>query len=197
MQTVNNPPAPSFVGVCDSVRCSFDASASADPEGRPLHYYSWNFGDGYGEYGSAVQEHTYAAPGTYRIVLTVADDVGQQATFEATISAQPGSMHVGDLDGASTNSKASSILNVTVMVHDGSHRAVTSATVSGRWSSGEAGGCTTDATGRCSVSTAVRGSQAGTTFTIQTMSHTAFVYRGLNHDPDGDSDGTAITFKKR
>ena len=111
---------------------------------------------------------------------------------------QPGSMHVGDLDGTSTpGSKPSSIVNVTVVVHDGDHLAVTSARVNGLWSSGEAGGCTTDGTGRCSVSTAVRGSQAGTTFTIRTVEHVVYVYRGPNHDPDGDSNGTAITFKKR
>jgi len=198
VQTVNNPPVPSFVRICDAVRCTFDASASADPEGRALRYYSWNFGDGYGGYGTAIQEHTYTAPGTYRIVLTVADDVGQQATFDATITIQASSMHVGDLDGTSTpGSKSSSIVNVTVVVHDGDHRAVTSARVIGGWSSGETGGCTTDGTGRCSVSTAVRASQAGITFTIRTVEHVAYVYQGLNHDPDGDSNGTTLTFKRR
>ena len=37
----------------------------------------------------------------------------------------------------------------------------------------------------------------GATFTIQTIEHVAYVYRGPNHDPDGDSNGTAITVKKR
>ena len=130
--------------------------------------------------------------------LTVADDAGQQATFVATITIQPASMHVGDLDGTSTpGSKSSSTVKVTVMVHDGNHRPVTHARVIGLWSSGEAGGCTTDGTGQCTVSTAVRGNQAGTTFTIRTVEHVAYVYQGLNHDPDGDSDGTTITFKKR
>jgi hypothetical protein len=47
------------------------------------------------------------------------------------------------------------------------------------------------------MSTGVRGTQAGTSFTIRTVEHAVYVYRGLNHDPDGDSDGTTITFKKK
>ena len=118
-----NPPVASFVTTCDGVRCTFNASTSADPEGRALQYYSWNFGDGYGTYGTAIQQHTYAAPGTYRVVLTVADDSGQPATVQSTITVQPGSMHIGDLDGTSTpGARGSSIVNVTVVVHDGDHR---------------------------------------------------------------------------
>jgi hypothetical protein len=39
--------------------------------------------------------------------------------------------------------------------------------------------------------------QAGTTFTIRTVEHVVNVYRGIKLDPDGDSDGTTITFKKK
>ena len=78
VQTVNLPPVASFVSTCDSVRCTVDASASMDPDGRALANISWNFGDGYGASGMAIQEHIYAGPGTSRIVLTVADDVAQQ-----------------------------------------------------------------------------------------------------------------------
>jgi PKD repeat protein len=195
VQTVNHPPVAAFVNTCDGLRCAFDASTSSDPEGRPLRYYVWNFGDGSGSTGTATQ-HIYTAPGTYRVVLTVADDGDQTATVESTIAVQRGAMHVGDLDGTSTQgAKGSSIANVTVVVHDGNHQRITSAYAWGRWSSGEAGACTTDATGQCTLSTAVKGTAA--TFTIQTLEHPAYVYRGPNHDPDGDSDGTRITIRKR
>ena len=198
VQTVNSPPVPSFVTSCDSVHCTFDASASVDPERRALQYYSWNFGDGYGQNGTAIQEHTYTAPGTYRIVLTVADDAGQPATFDATTTIQPGSMHVGDLDGTSTPGlKSSSIVKVTVVVHDAGHRPVTNARAIGLWSSGEAGGCSTDGTGQCTVSTVFSGTRAGATFTIRTLEHAVYVYGGPNHDPEGNSDGTTITIKKK
>jgi hypothetical protein len=197
VQTVNNAPVASFVTICDSVRCTVDASASADPEGRALGSYAWNFGDGYGGSGLR-QEHIYAAPGTYRIVLTVSDDVGQQATFGAGITIPPGSMHVGDLDGTSTaGSRGSSIFNVSVVVHDGDHRPVSNARVIGLWSSREAGGCTTNGTGQCSVSTALKTTQTGTTFSIRTVEHLVYIYNGLNHDAESDSDGTTITIKKK
>ena len=196
VQTVNHPPVASFVKICDGLRCTFDASTSADPEGRALRYYWWNFGDGYGPNGTAIQQHTYAAPGTYRVVLTVVDDGDQTATVESTIVVQPGSMHVGDLDGTTTQgAKGSSIASVTVVVHDGNHQRVASAYVLGRWSSGDGGGCTTDGTGQCTMSTALKGT--GGTFTIQTIEHVAYAYRAPNHDPDADSDGTTITLKKR
>lgn len=198
VQTVNNPPVASFTRVCDSARCTFNAAASADPEGRALRTFFWNFGDGYGAYGTAIQEHTYAGLGTYRIVLTVADDAGQQATSDDTISIQPAPIHIGDLDGSSTQgSRQPSTVTVTVVAHDGGHRPVPNARVVGLWSSGDAAGCTTEGTGRCTFSTAVRGTQAGASLTIQTVEHALYLYRGVNHDPDGDSDGTTFTFKKK
>ena len=198
VQTVNQPPVASFVKTCDVARCTFTASASADPEGRALQYYSWNFGDGSAVLGTAILEHTYAALGTYRAVLTVADDVGQTATVDSLIAVQAGSMHVGDLDGTSTPaSKPSSILSVSVLVHGADHQPVSSVTVTGLWSTGELSGCSTDGTGRCSMPAVLRGNQAGITFTVLTVQHVVYVYRGINHDPDGDSNGTTITFKKK
>ena len=82
VQTVNNAPVPSFVrsGLC-SLHLRRVRLRGSGREGAAR--ISWNFGDGYGGYGTAIQEHTYTSPGTYRIVLTVADDVGQHATSTA------------------------------------------------------------------------------------------------------------------
>ena len=196
VQTVNDPPVAAFTRSCDGVRCIFDASASVDPEKRPLLHYSWNFGDGSGGFG-AINEHTYPAPGTYQVVLTVADDSGQLATASQTITVQPGSMHVGDLDGTGAQDPGrSSIVRVTVVVHDGQHRPLANATVAGSWSSGVASQCTTDGIGQCTVATVVQ-THATATFTIQSVVHSQYVYRGPSHDPDGDSDGTRITFKRK
>jgi hypothetical protein len=118
------------------------------------------------------------------------------ATVESTIVVELGSMHVGDLDGTTRQgAKGSSIASVTVVVHDRNHQRVASAYVLGRWSSGDGGGCTTDGTGQCAISTALKGT--GGTFTIRTIEHAAYAYRALNHDPDADSDGTTITLKKK
>ena len=198
VQTVNNPPVASFTRACVSLRCTFNASASADPEGRPLQYLFWSFGDGSAAYGPAIQEHTYAVPGTYRIALTVGDDVGQVGMFEDTVSIQPAQSHVGDLDGTTTRTSGQSVVAVSVLVHDGDHRPVPSARVTGLWSTGAARVCTTDGTGRCTVSTTIKGTEVGATLTIQTIEHVLYAYRAVNnHDPDGDSNGTTFTFKKK
>ncbi|HET7698349.1 MAG TPA: PKD domain-containing protein [Vicinamibacterales bacterium] len=199
VQTINQPPVASFTKTCDFARCTFDATASADPEGRALRYSSWSFGDGHHRYDStAIQEHTYSAAGSYAVVLTVVDGVGQQATVADTITILPASMHVGDLDGLSTQAtRPWSVLEVSLVVHDGDHRPVANARVVGMWSTGESRNCATDAAGRCAVAAAVRGSQAGVSFTIQRVEHALYVYRGNNHDPDGDSDGTTFTFKRK
>jgi len=50
-------------------------SASTDPEGDPIAFEHWNFGDG--TEGSGVSQiHRYAKPGTFRVQLTVTDSDG-------------------------------------------------------------------------------------------------------------------------
>ncbi len=58
----------------ESLIVSFDGTASIDPDGDPLTY-RWDFGDGASATGARVQ-HTYAAAGTYPIILVVDDGKG-------------------------------------------------------------------------------------------------------------------------
>ena len=114
----------------------------------------------------------------------------------------PGSsaMHVGDLDGASTNVGKNWKATVTITVHDATHNPVVSSTVNGSWSGGYSGSasCITDSTGRCSVTTgAINSKTSSATFTVNTVSHATLTYQSAaNHDPDGDSNGTQITVYK-
>jgi len=56
----------------------FSSAGSADPGGGPITY-AWNFGDQSGS-TSANPTHTYTAPGTYTVILTVSDGHGGQAS---------------------------------------------------------------------------------------------------------------------
>ncbi|MGA9859294.1 MAG: beta-propeller fold lactonase family protein [Solirubrobacteraceae bacterium] len=54
----------------------FDGSTSSDTDGT-IARYDWSFGDGTSAAGgSATPTHTYSAPGTYTVRLTVTDDGG-------------------------------------------------------------------------------------------------------------------------
>lgn len=68
----NAPPVASFTFSCNLVACSFNGSASRDSDGT-ITNYAWNFGDGAIGSGATVT-HTYRAPGTYTVTLSVTDN---------------------------------------------------------------------------------------------------------------------------
>lgn len=131
----------------------------------------------------------------------VTDDGTSVVNFALAESTGGGDMHVGDLDdGGSVISGRGNkwTAMVTITVHDaGDTLVVAGATVSGVWSEGARGGgsCTTDAGGQCTVSKGnLKLDAQSATFTVTDVTLDTWTYvSGANHDPDGDSDGTAIT----
>jgi len=84
----NHLPEPQFGWTADGATVSFDGSASADEDGD-ISSLTWDFGDG--ATGSGAQaSHTYAAPGTYTVTLTAADnlwpDVTNSITLDVTVA---------------------------------------------------------------------------------------------------------------
>jgi PKD repeat protein len=68
---------------------SFDATGSTVPAGRTITSYAWNFGDGVTATGAKV-DHTYSAPGTYNVTLTVTDSAGfSSSTTQAVTATAP------------------------------------------------------------------------------------------------------------
>jgi hypothetical protein len=131
-------------------------------------------------------------------VLTVTDDEGATGTDSKSVSpaSAPATLHVGDLDGNSTKERNKWTAIVTISVHDAAHGPVASATVTGAWSNGASGDgvCVTDAGGSCSLSrSGISTKVPSVDFAVDAVSHATLGYApGDNHDPEGDSNGTAI-----
>src|SRR5581483_8567109 len=78
------PPAPDVPpnavdsGSCVELGCTFDGTASNDPDGSVTAYH-WDFGDGTTSTAPA-PTHAYATAGAYTYGLTVTDDRGVSST---------------------------------------------------------------------------------------------------------------------
>ena len=68
------------------LRVQFDASESADPDGR-IFQFRWSFGDGANAMGETTT-HVYTRSGTFNVVLEVVDDDGQTARTTATVNVE-------------------------------------------------------------------------------------------------------------
>jgi PKD repeat protein len=84
----NQPPTANFSSNCTSLSCSF-SDTSADADGAIVEW-AWAFGDGN---TSTAQHpsHSFAAPGTYAVSLTVTDDDGANDAFGKDVSVAAGS----------------------------------------------------------------------------------------------------------
>ncbi|WP_051108842.1 PKD domain-containing protein [Actinomadura flavalba] len=74
----NQDPLASFTTNCTELECTFNGSASEDPDGT-IASYAWDFGDGENGTG-ATASHTYDEAGTYTVKLTVTDNQGGTGT---------------------------------------------------------------------------------------------------------------------
>jgi titin len=195
-----------------TVTLEFFSNDSADPSG---------FGEGQRFEATATPDASGNFTVTLRgglagkfITATATDANGNTSEFSqavqvpGTIAASPtptpapgGTIHVGDLDGSGTPAGSKRWkATITITVHNGSHSPVSGAIITGTWSGGISGTgtCTTSAAGTCSVTSPnMRNNQPNVTFTITNVTHMTLTYNQLaNHDPDGDSNGTAITVSR-
>ena len=84
-------PFATFTFTCAGLTCSFDASASFDPDGT-ISSSAWNFGDGPNSIGNGrTASHQYLAGGPYTITPTVTDNTNQTSTLNwmVTVVAPP------------------------------------------------------------------------------------------------------------
>ncbi len=140
---VNQAPTASFTYECTDLTCTFDGSASSDPDTDPLTY-SWTFGDGATAAG-VTTSHAYDAAGTYTVTLTVSDgELTGGTTKSVTVTApNPGG---ATLSGYATVTGKTWMATVTLSGELGS-------STSGIWTpSGKTGGCTITTGTSCTFS---------------------------------------------
>ena len=112
----------------------------------------------------------------------------------------PATHHIGDLDNATAATSSSKWQpKVTATVLDASGVAVAGATVSGTFSSYKGTlTCVTAANGMCTLGNfSLSGRTSSTVFTVTNVVVDSSTYAPTaNSDPDGDSNGTAITINR-
>jgi PKD repeat protein len=122
----NRPPAAAFTVATSGTTVAVDGRGSVDTDGS-VTSHAWTFGDG-GTATGATAPHTYAAPGTYTVTLTVTDDDGASGSSsqQVTVTAPPagalardaynrtttGGWGTADLGGAWTASAGATRLSV-------------------------------------------------------------------------------------
>jgi hypothetical protein len=155
--------------------------------------FSWSTG------ASSIGSHTLAASHAF----TDDNAANNQASTSVTVSAPSTEIHVGDLDGLTSDDGRTWSAIVEVAVHDEIHAPVNGATVLGAWSlsglastecvTGELGG-----NGTCIfLFPGLRKNVKSVTFTVTSVTMDGRTYApGLNHDADGSSNGTSITVSK-
>ena len=86
---VNHPPTAAATVTCTGLSCSYNGTASDDPDGDTLTY-AWDFDDGSNGSG-ATTTHTYALAdaGPHTVTLTVTDPEGESDSVTRDINPQP------------------------------------------------------------------------------------------------------------
>lgn len=108
----NQPPEATFTWSCQQLTCTFDGSASTDPDGTVVGW-EWDFADGSSS-TQAAPEHTFPDSGSRDVALTVTDDRGAKATLTRTVTARAASTAAIDAVAATSSTGNALRINVTV-----------------------------------------------------------------------------------
>src|SRR3989441_3444339 len=131
--------------------------------------------------------------------LTDDNATNNQAWTSITVNSSSTVIHIGNLDATTSRNGSNWSATVEITVHDADHNPLNGATVVGHWSvlglnsdtctTGDLGG-----NGTCIVLfPSLKKNVFSVNFTVVSVTMPDRTYdRTLNHDPDGDSNGTTI-----
>jgi hypothetical protein len=105
-RAANQPPTADAAIDCTGLTCTFNGSASSDPDGTVTDH-AWTFGDG-ATWSGATASHTYVAPGTYQAALTVTDNAGATHTVTKPVTVDHPQAPVSFVGATGVNANAAS-----------------------------------------------------------------------------------------
>jgi PKD repeat protein len=82
----NQPPVAEFTSSCIALTCTFTDGSSDD---AGVTTWGWDFGDTIGRAVTQSPEYTYAAEGTYQVVLAVTDGAGVTSSVSNMVTVPP------------------------------------------------------------------------------------------------------------
>ena len=205
---VDNPPTVTITNPADGATVNgtinITASASDDKGVTQVEFFLDNVSMGV-DTAAPYQmswNTTTAMNGSHQVKAVATDTINQTGVDVNSVTVNntaASNMHIGDLDKSATGTTRWNA-TVTIYVHDANHQPVAGVVVTGNWTGGATGtsSCTTDSTGKCTVTkSSIARNKTSITFTVTSASKTGWTYTSTNnHDPDGDSTGTAITVNR-
>ncbi|MFK7848679.1 MAG: PKD domain-containing protein [Rhodothermales bacterium] len=171
--------------------------ASSDSDGSVVSW-AWDFGDGNSS-TSQNPSNTYAANGTYTVMLTVTDDMGGTGSTSQSVTVNDGTgggtMHIADISTVLNRGAGSGTVNATFMIVDDSGNPVDAATVSGTFS-GDLSGTDTGVTNGSGEAILVSDSFTARPFDLgicaDNVTHASLTYDpAQNDDPSFDCSTAA------
>jgi len=133
---------------------------------------------------------------------TLADNNSSNNAKAISITVNPPSLHVGNLNGFVASNGNTWTATVQITVHDSRHNLVSGAIVHGSWNgSGTDAACPTPSgsNGICSVVLSViPNATKMVSYAVTGITLAGYVYKpSMNHDPDGSSNGFSVTVKRQ
>ena len=185
----NSAPMANFSSSCTLLSCDF-TDASSDSDGSIVSW-SWDFGDG-NTSSTQNPSHTFAANGTYSVMLTVTDDLGatNSQTTAVTVNdgTSAGTMHVASITTVINRGGGGGTAEATVVIEDENGNVVNAATVSGTFS-GDLAGSDSDDTNASGEAVLVSDFFSARPFDLGICVDNV-THASLTYDPNANADPT-------